>query len=125
MKRIQEAMMDKYEEFQNRFGIGPCGNIAAVLRKEGLGQIAVCDLLPEKATNEEQAFPHYIIEAQDGKIIDITNPLEGRYLNVKVLGPDETPDLVDKEALGWLRKNVLEKVLSEEKGEGVACYARK
>ena len=96
---ISDKLADAYEDFENKFGFGPCGAYATLKREQGWGQVAVCTA---KAGKTE--FTHYII-VDDGAIIDLANPLDEElaYGNIEILDSDEMPELNhDREAIEWL-----------------------
>ena len=91
-----------YDEWETTFGFGPCGAYAAMRREDGWGDVAVCT-----AKAEGTWFTHYII-IQDGAIIDLANPLDEvlEYTEVEILDADEMPEMVDADAIAWLRNRM-------------------
>jgi len=101
---ISEKLERVYEEFEETYGYGPCGAYAAILREDGVGQVAVCIA---KAEGMTYGFTHYVIV--DGGIIDLANPLgeELEYSQVQVLDNDEMPELVTQADIDCLREMML------------------
>ena len=95
---ISDKMADYYQEWEDTFGIGPCGAFAALKREQGWGEIAVCT-----ASDEIGSFPHYVI--WDAGIIDLTNPFDHEltYTDIEILDADEMPEAVNDAMLTWLR----------------------
>jgi len=91
-----------YEEWENTFGIGPCGAYAALRREQGWGKVAVC--IARAGATE---FTHYII-VSDGDIIDLANPLgeELSYHEIELLDTDEMPECIDEAEIAWLRERM-------------------
>ena len=96
---ISDRMADYYTEWENTFGIGPCGAYAALKRDEGWGQVAVCT-----ASDGQVDFPHYVI--WDDGIIDLTNPFDDEltYTDLVILGDNEMPEAVTDAMIDWLRE---------------------
>lgn len=97
---ISQTLDGVYEDFENKFGFGPCGAYAALKREQGWGQVAVC-----VAKCGDTEFPHYVIIDGDGDIIDLANPLGEplAYGEIEILPADEMPELChDGEAVNWL-----------------------
>ena len=72
---LNETIKIKYrdmQEYQNKFGIGPCLPVAVVLRERGYGDIYFGQYGPKD--DLIQSIGHYWIKSKDGKIIDPTNP---------------------------------------------------
>ena len=86
---------------QEEFGFGPCGSFAALLRRRGVGRIAICDY---RMPGEEFGFGHFVVIDTKGNIIDLVNPFvgEGEYADLEIIPDDEMPDLVtDEEIAFW------------------------
>ena len=87
------------------FGFGPCGSFAALLRRRGIGRIAVCDyVMPGK----EFGFGHFVVIDADDNIIDLVNPFvgEGEYVDLEIISDDEMPDLVTETEITFWDKRV-------------------
>ena len=82
------------QEYEAKMGVGPCLPVAMVLRGMGVGQIELGQFGPEG--DYCRSFPHYWIRTPDGKMIDLTNPSQGKqgwvYWDIEEIGPDEHPD---------------------------------
>lgn len=113
LKQAQQIHDAHYDEFEDRFGMGTCGNMSELLRQQGVGQIEVCTFMPDGARSAFEGFGHYYVRTPKGKIVDITNPFKGKYLDVAVLSSTEAPELVGANTLEWLRRHVLEEILSK------------
>ena len=98
---IDDQLAANYADFEDTFGFGPCGAYAALRRKQGWGQIAVCT-----ARAGQTEFPHYII-IDDG-IIDMANPLDETltYTDIDILDSDEMPELIDESVIAWLEARI-------------------
>lgn len=97
---IDHKLDEVYEQFEDKFGFGPCGAYAVLRREQGWGDVAACI-----AREGKTEFSHYIV-VQDGVIIDMANPLGAplSYGEVEILDADEMPELCwDGEAVEWLR----------------------
>lgn len=96
---IDHKLEEIYEEWQEKWGFGPCGAYAALRRKQGWGDIAICNAKIADGTE----FPHYVI-VQDGAIIDLANPLGETltYEGIEILDDDEMPEVTDSETIDWL-----------------------
>jgi len=93
-----------YAEWEDRFGFGPCGALAVLLREAGYGHVAVC----QARGKGQMSFTHYVNVTDDGWITDLANPLDEplTYEGVEVLNDDEMPELVGSEELAWLRERI-------------------
>ena len=106
MKTLTSSLdhkLDKaYNDFEDTFGIGPCGAYAALRREQGWGEIAIC--IARAANGTE--FTHYVI-CDDG-IIDLANPLgeELTYTDLDTLDHDEMPELIGQTEIDWLKARI-------------------
>ena len=95
-----------YQEFQDKFGFGPCGPIAYILRERGHGDIYFGYFGPPE--DLIKSFPHVWIENKRGQIIDLANSDRKRkglsYWDKEKLGKHEMPDLVDIEMINFWRE---------------------
>jgi len=91
-----------YNNFEDTFGIGPCGAYAALRREQGWGKVAICIAHTQDGTE----FPHYVI--WDDGIIDLANPLDEEliYTDLEILNPGEMPELISQAEIGWLRERM-------------------
>ena len=91
---IKQTVATHRVEFENRFGIGPCGAIAVILRERGFGHIIYAEA-NDDPTNECGWFGHYLIRSL-GKLVDLTNPFACplAYRDVQRLRGDELPELM-------------------------------
>lgn len=60
-----------YDEFTNKYGLGPCAAMSDVLAAQGVGRVAVCNA---KGEGDTFSFPHYVVIDKNGAIVDRTNP---------------------------------------------------
>ena len=103
---ISDKMAEHYSEWEETFGYGPCGAFSALKREEGWGQVAICFAnVKGEGQNFATGFSHYVIISENS-IVDLTNPFdeELEYSEIEILPKDEMPDLVDEEAINWLRE---------------------
>jgi len=119
--RLRERVLSRYEAFQDRFGFGPCGAVAQVLRERGVGPIAMV-WCAEPGTDPDDiytGFTHYVNLGRKGKIIDASNPFTGcAYKIEEALEPEEWPDLVDEEAVQFWRECLLREERRQRHEEG-------
>ncbi|OGS01166.1 MAG: hypothetical protein A2V88_08780 [Elusimicrobia bacterium RBG_16_66_12] len=99
---MKAQVMAHYEEWQEEKGFGPCGAVAALLRERGYGRIATCDV----DLHDGFPFPHFVIMTDSGRIVDVTNPFEGTYVNIELLDDNEMPDLVQDEDVAYWRERL-------------------
>ena len=99
---LDHNLEQAYSDFEDTFGIGPCGAYAAIRREQGWGDIAVCIAHTENGTE----FTHYII--WDDGIIDLANPLgeELTYTDLDILDHDEMPELIAQTEIDWLKARI-------------------
>ena len=99
---LDQKLEEAYRDFEDTFGIGPCGAYAAIRREQGWGEIATC--IAHTANGTE--FTHYVI--WDGGIIDLANPLgeELTYTDLDILDHDEMPELIDETEINWLKERI-------------------
>lgn len=103
---LQNSLADVYEDWTDEFGIGPCGAMAAFLREQGYGDVAVCTAHDGDA--DELGFTHYII-LSDGDIIDLANPFDDDsliYRDIEVLDSDEMPECIGEVEVEWMRQRI-------------------
>ncbi|KKK74942.1 hypothetical protein LCGC14_2878720 [marine sediment metagenome] len=91
---IKRTVATHRVEFENRFGIGPCGAVAVVLRERGLGHVVYAEASGDP-TNAAGWFGHYLIRSF-GKLVALTNPFNRPlvYRDVQRLDSDELPELM-------------------------------
>ena len=115
MKILVSGLSDQlekvYQDYQDTFGFGPCGALAALQRERGWGDVAVCTATAQDGTE----FAHYIIIDADGDIIDLANPVtfwgqqideELSYTEIEILPAGEMPDMVDADVVTWMRERI-------------------
>jgi hypothetical protein len=111
---LHPAVALHYEDFTEREGYGPCGAVAAVLRERGMGQVMLTAVDPHDGSSP---FLHFVIQTDQGEIIDWTNPFSGSTYGdpdmpdepvFVALEDDELPDLVDDVALDYWRERLPE-----------------
>lgn len=82
-------------DYQERFGVGPCGAVAAALRAAGAGTVQGGQFGPRG--DYSTSFPHFWIRRPDGRVLDLVNPELGKpgqaHWDAEDLRPDEWPDL--------------------------------
>ena len=107
-----------YAEYEDTRGFGPCGAVAAMMRRRGMGQIAITTV----QTDDGYTFCHYVIIDGAGTVIDWTNPFPaGRYLAEEfawgfggsagdnpfvILPDDEMPDVVDEADINFWEERI-------------------
>lgn len=114
LTNLHPAVAQHYEDFSDREGFGPCGAVAAVLRERGLGQVMMTAV---DLHDGNFPFTHYVIQTEQGEIIDWTNPFRGStYCSLggsdeavfEALPDDELPDLVGETVLAYWRERLPE-----------------
>jgi hypothetical protein len=113
LTNLHPAVAPHYADFEDREGYGPCGAVAVVLRERGMGQVMMTTV---DLHDGSFPFSHYVIQTDQGEILDWTNPFSGSTYSAEVpdepiflaLPDDELPDLVDEIALDFWRKRLLE-----------------
>lgn len=74
-KRIETArqiVRDNAKQYEDKFGVGPCGALGLLLQAAGWGKLAMVETAPRhKVASEYAWYPHYVV-VRDGKIIDIS-----------------------------------------------------
>lgn len=100
---LDHNLENAYSDFEDTFGIGPCGAYAAIRREQGWGEIAICIA----HTNNGTEFTHYVI--WDDGIIDLANPLDEEltYTDLDILNPDEMPEMIDQAKIDWLKERMI------------------
>lgn len=112
MRKINTAAVDRYfDEWVDKYGVGPCGSIAALARKRGLGEIALIMVAPEATGIGGDGFPtpHCVNANSDGTFTDHSGFLPaGRLMPAAkfftVEWPSfegDMPDLTDTETIAW------------------------
>ena len=103
---LQNDLAEMYETWTDEFGIGPCGAMAAYLREQGWGDVAVCTARDTEA--DEFGFTHYIILDTDGDIIDLANPFDDDliYGEIERLDADEMPECIGETEIAWMRQHI-------------------
>ncbi|MCK9597579.1 MAG: hypothetical protein M0R06_00985 [Sphaerochaeta sp.] len=101
--RLSKSLSKEVDGFAKRFGIGPCGAYAALLRERGKGDIVVCLAHPADGS---APFTHYAIWKDGIGLIDRANQTGRRleYTDMEILPPYELPELIGPEEIGWLRQ---------------------
>lgn len=103
---LSDRMAEAYTDFENEFGIGPCGAWAALKRSEGWGDVGVGTAMTlDMAARGQYGFGHYfIVDGLD--IIDQTNPFDDPLVfnDIEVLSADEMPECVTAEMIEWLKE---------------------
>ena len=101
----ERSELDRLQfDYADKFGLGPCGAVAAALRAAGLGQIQTGHFGPEGDYTE--SFPHFWIKRPDGRIMDIVNPELYRkgsiHWDVEDLRPDEMPEVTGAKEVAFV-----------------------
>lgn len=72
---MRAAVVKAYEARTQETGIGPCGAIAVVLDRMGLGVVASCTVVGHFADGMyTEDFAHYVAVNNDGNVLDIALP---------------------------------------------------
>lgn len=106
LKDLKAKVMDLYDEWQDEFGYGPCGEVACLLREAGYGKVALA-MVPQCTPGGTFGTPHYVVLESDGQIVDISLPWDaGSYDVEEILEEDEYPELVTAESVDWWRDRI-------------------
>jgi len=117
IEALREVVRKHADEYQGRFGIGPCGALAMLLKEYGWGPICYAETSDTPA-QPHSWFGHYLNRASNGLLIDISGCYifgpgrQADYRDIEeVDGPDD--DLWTKKDLDFWRErlgNLLEAV---------------